>query len=255
MIQQEQARRAALITGANGGIGQALCMAFADVGYRVIATDLAQQCAQHSSLPNAYISLDLAALPRNPDLQSDFLQRLTRQLDGCLLHVCVNNAAVQILGQLEDIADADFQHTLDVNLFAPLVLSRLLLPLLEAAGGSIVNIGSVHSRLTKPEFVAYATSKAGLRGLTQALAVDTGSRVRVNIIEPAAIATPMLIEGFTGHPDGISQLERYHPVSRIGQPADVASIAVFLASDQARFLNGATVNLDGGIGSRLHDPS
>jgi NAD(P)-dependent dehydrogenase (short-subunit alcohol dehydrogenase family) len=254
VTEQAQPKRAALITGANGGIGQALCAAFADAGYRVIATDVAQQYAQHSPLLHAYIPLDLAVLPRNPELQSDFLQRLIQQLDGCLLHVCVNNAAVQIIGALSEIADQDFQRTFDVNVFAPLVLARLLLPLLEASGGSIINIGSVHARATKPGFVSYATSKSALHGLTQALAVDVGGRIRVNTIQPAAVATEMLRAGFADNPRGYAAIESYHPVGRIAEPREIARMAVMLASDDASFVNGAALDMHGGIGIRLHDP-
>lgn len=251
MTEHEQPKRAALITGANGGIGQALCSAFADAGYRVIATDVSPD----SALPNVYIPLDLASLPRNPELQSDFLERLTQQLNGCSLHACVNNAAVQILGHLDQIDDADFQRTLDVNIFAPLVLARLLLPLLEACGGSIVNIGSIHAQATKPGFVSYATSKAALRGLTQALAVDLGPRARVNVIQPAAVATEMLRAGFDNDPDGYAELAAYHPVGRIAEPIEIARMAVVLAADDAAFVSGAAFDMNGGIGARLYDPS
>jgi NAD(P)-dependent dehydrogenase (short-subunit alcohol dehydrogenase family) len=250
VTEQAQPKRAALITGANGGIGQALCAAFADAGYRIIATDVARD----SALPHTYIPLDLSELPRNPELQSAFLRRVTQQLNGCSLHACVNNAAVQILGHLEQIKDAGFQRTFDVNLFAPLVLARLLLPLLEAAGGSIINIGSIHAQATKPGFVSYATSKAALRGLTQALAVDLGPRVRVNVIQPAAVATEMLRAGFESDPDGYTALTAYHPVGRIAEPLEVAQMAVLLASERAAFVSGSAIDMHGGIGVRLHDP-
>jgi NAD(P)-dependent dehydrogenase (short-subunit alcohol dehydrogenase family) len=246
----EAAAAATLITGAHGGIGRALCEAFALAGYRVIATDNAATSEAHED----YIPLDLAALPRNPEVQQDFLQDLSQVLGDSPLKVCVNNAAVQVLGHLEDLSDQGFQHTLDVNLFSPMVLARLLLPMLEAAQGSIINIGSIHARATKPGFVAYATSKAALHGLTQALAVDLGGRVRVNTIQPAAVATPMLKAGFADNPEGYAELARFHPVQRIAEPAEIARVAVLLASDHAGFISGTAVDMHGGIGVRLHDP-
>lgn len=241
---------AALITGAEGGIGQALVDGFRQAGYRVIGTDLPTT----SKACEIYFPFDLAALPRNPQAQQDFLEQLIRALDGCSLKVCLNNAAVQLLGHLEAVTDKGFQQSLDVNLFAPMVLARMLLPLLAEAGGSIINVGSIHARATKPGFVAYATSKAALHGLTQALAVDLGGRVRVNTIQPAAVATPMLKAGFADNPDGYADLARFHPAQRIAEPAEIATLAVFLASDHAGFLNGSAVDIDGGIGVRLHDP-
>jgi NAD(P)-dependent dehydrogenase (short-subunit alcohol dehydrogenase family) len=243
-------RQAALITGALGGIGRALCEAFTNAGYRVIATDRHPDSAAYPH----YIPLDLAALPRNEPLQRAFLAQLGPELDGHPLHVCVNNAAVQILGHLSETADPDFQRTLDVNVFAPLVLARILLPLLEDSGGSIVNIGSIHARATKPGFVSYATSKSALQGLTQALAIDLGPRVRVNVIQPAAVATEMLKAGFSDNPAKLAQLQAYHPVGRIAAPEEIARMAVLLASNDFSFISGATIDMHGGIGVRLHDP-
>ena len=170
------------------------------------------------------------------------------------LKVLVNNAAVQILGDSAELTVASWQRTLEVNVLAPFLLTQALLQHLEHAKGSVINIASVHARLTKPGFVAYATSKAALVGLTRSMAVDLGKRVRVNAICPAAIATPMLLEGFDGNEAALEQLSSMHPVGRIGTPADVASAAIFLASDQAAFMSGAILGVDGGIGGRLHDP-
>jgi NAD(P)-dependent dehydrogenase (short-subunit alcohol dehydrogenase family) len=243
-------RPAALITGATGGIGSALCQAFADANYFVIATDLKEA----STEGDAYIPLDLSRLPRHAQYQSEFLERLEVALSGRPLRACVNNAAVQLLAPLQDISDDDFQNTLDVNLFAPMILTRLLAPKLEASSGSVVNIGSIHARATKPRFVAYATSKAALRGMTQALAVDLGPRVRVNIIEPAAVATDMLRAGLADEPDAYKRLQDHHPIGRIATPAEVANAALFLASPTSGFLTGSVLELHGGIAVRLHDP-
>jgi NAD(P)-dependent dehydrogenase (short-subunit alcohol dehydrogenase family) len=250
MSAKPDARQAALITGALGGIGRALCAAFTNAGYRVIATDRQPDPAV---FPH-YISLDLAELPRNEPLQQAFLAQLKQKLDGHSLYACVNNAAVQILGHLGETTDQNFQRTLDVNVFAPLILARLLLSLLEDSGGSIINIGSIHARATKPGFVSYATSKSALQGLTQALAIDLGPRVRVNVIQPAAVATEMLKAGFADDPAKLAQLQAYHPVGRIAPPEEIARMAVLLASDNFSFISGTTIDMHGGIGVRLHDP-
>lgn len=243
-------RPAALITGANGEIGQALCVAFSDAGYRVIATDIGGTV----SPPWRYIPLDLSRLPHSPELQEGFLAELEPALGSSLLKVCVNNAATQILGHLGTISDGDFAHTIAVNLFAPLILGRTLLPMLEASAGNIINIGSIHANTTKPGFVSYATSKAALLGLTKALAVDLGGRVRVNIIQPAAVATEMLRAGFAVSPSSYEALETYHPIGRVGRPEEIARMAVMIASDDVGFLTGAAIDMHGGIGARLHDP-
>ncbi len=251
MIESAPMQGAALVTGALGGVGTALCEAFSKAGYKVIPTD---KNAGSGTTPEHFLPLDLTLLPHNEALQQRFLAQLEQALNGHELRVCVNNAATQILGHLGEITDVDFQRTLSVNVFAPLVLARLLLPKLEHSSGSIVNIGSIHARATKPGFVSYATSKSALHGLTQALAVDLGGKVRVNTIQPAAVATEMLRTGFADNPEGYAALEAYHPVGRIGEPHEIAHMAVTLASSEAGFVNGAAIDMDGGIGVRLHDP-
>jgi NAD(P)-dependent dehydrogenase (short-subunit alcohol dehydrogenase family) len=108
--------------------------------------------------------------------------------------------------------------------------------------------------LTKKNFVAYATSKAALSGMTKAMAVDLGGRVRVNAIEPAAIETDMLKAGFEGKSELYRQLEAYHPLGRIGRPEEVARLALAMIEGGIDFLDGACVGLDGGISGCLIDP-
>ena len=108
----------------------------------------------------------------------------------------INNAAVQRLDHVKNIKLEDWQESLNVNLTGPMLLSKLFLNRLETNHGCIINIGSIHQQLTKPEFVTYATTKSALIGLTKAMAVDLEGRVRVNAISPAAIETEMLKAGF-----------------------------------------------------------
>jgi NAD(P)-dependent dehydrogenase (short-subunit alcohol dehydrogenase family) len=166
----------------------------------------------------------------------------------------INNAAVQILKPSGQLTLDDWQHTLNINLLAPFLLAQALLPELEKAKGSVINIASVHAVATKPEFVCYATSKAALVGLTKSMAVDLGPRVRINAICPAAVATPMLRAGFEGRKDAFEELSRMHPLGRVASPDEIAGVALFLASSQAGFITGTSIYVDGGICSRLHDP-
>ena len=253
--------KVALITGAAGGIGAALTQAFKDVGYRVVATDVAVKNgpddgeAMAIALTNGdFVPVDLDRLSADAEYRRDSLAALRRAVGEDDLSVLVNNAAVQHLGGLDAVTVDTWQSTLNVNLTAPLLLSQAFVSNLEAAAGSIVNISSIHRRLTKRGFVAYATSKAALAGLTRALAVDLGGRVRVNAIAPAATATPMLEAGFVARPELRAALDDAHPVGRIARPDEVARLAVFLASPEAGFMSGAVVDLDGAVGARLHDP-
>lgn len=241
-----------LVTGAAGGIGRTLTEVFLDAGYRVIASDRAPPPEGLSCTD--YLQCDLEQFVRDPGEAERFLADVRGLIRGDGLKVLVNNAAVQIFGGAESLGRDDWRSTLDVNVVAPFLLIQGLLADLAAVKGSVINIGSIHARLTKRDFVAYATSKAAIAGLTRALAVDLGPRVRINAIEPAAIATEMLRAGFADRPELYRRLSDHHPQRCIGEPGEVARLALALASGGMSFLHGACIGLDGGIGARLHDP-
>jgi NAD(P)-dependent dehydrogenase (short-subunit alcohol dehydrogenase family) len=242
--------KTALITGALGGIGQSLCAEFQRAGYFVIGTDKREgACAC-----NAFLNIDIRELYSSAEVRAKLVRDVKAIIGQNGLTVLVNNAATQILNKTDDIQIADWDATLETNLIAPFLLLQALLPELERAKGSVVNIASIHSVATKPAFVCYATSKAALVGMTRALAVDLGPRVRVNAINPAATATPMLLAGFEGKSKELDELAKKHPLERIAQPWEVAKTAIFLASEDAAFITGACIHIDGGIGGRLHDP-
>lgn len=239
--------RQVLITGIAGGIGSAMASAFRKAGYYVYGVDR----EEHYDAPcDRFIQVDIHRFVQDTAYRIEASERLERLVPR--LTVLVNNAAVRKLDSLDHIKLEDWHETLNVNLTAPLLLSRLFLTHLEKSGGSILNIGSIHQQLTQPRFVAYTASKSALIGLTKALAVDLQGRVRVNAVSPGAVDTPMLHNSMdkTG---GLDALRAVYPMQRIGNPDDVAKLAVFVVSEEASFLNGANISLDGGIGSVLSD--
>lgn len=240
---------AVIITGSAGGIGQALVEEYIKAGYFTVGLD-----KEDSGYADVNITVDLIKVVNDDNSAVLLMKQITKAIEGKTLKALVNNAAIQILGSVEDAKLADFKKTLDINLTAPFLLTKLLFDKLKDTKGCVVNIGSIHAKLTKPKFISYATSKAALQGLTQAMAVDFGKHVRVNLIQPAAIATDMLVDGFKDNPDGLKDLESYHPSGIIGNPNDIAKLAVFLTSEDARFMNGSVIGIDGAISARLHDP-
>lgn len=243
-----------VITGACGGIGTALTSCFKNAGYFVVATDQKKRPTE-SVKYDFYLSAELENTVNDPEYAKTIFNTIIEACPPDSIHVLVNNAAVQILGGLNTLTPADWHQTLDVNLIAPFIWAQGFASEIEKDQGSIINIGSIHARLTKKDFVAYATSKAALSGMTRALAIDVGSRIRVNGIEPAAIDTLMLKEGFVGNEEGYAELEAYHPLGRIGRAKEVGRLAVFLADKSVGFTHGATIAVDGGIGARLFDPA
>ncbi len=242
-------KNAAIITGSAGGIGKALVNEFKKAGYHTIGID-----QHHAKCADINIVCDLSELVNNKEAELKLYEQIIEALHGNVLRILINNAAVQILDDIEHAELTDFKKTMDVNLIAPFLLSKLFFQRLKESKGSIINIGSIHAKQTKQKFIAYATSKAALKGLTQAMAIDFGKYVRVNIIQPAAISTEMLVDGFKNNPEGLKQLEFFHPSGFLGAPKDVAKLAVFLSKDESRFINGASIDIDGAIGVRLHDP-
>jgi NAD(P)-dependent dehydrogenase (short-subunit alcohol dehydrogenase family) len=235
-----------LITGVNGGIGQALAIHFNSQGWHVIGTDI-QPTSTCDSI-HEFIPCDLAI---GVDAIGNYLDK---QPDRPL-HCLINNAAIQITGKFAEISTADLLISLQVNVVAAFSLSKLLFNCLTAARGTIINISSIHATLTKPGFLAYSVSKAALSGLTRAMALDIGDKIRVNAIEPAAVATDMLIQGFGENIDGLNQLNEFHPTGKLGTPEEIARLAHLIASEQLPFLNGSCISIDGGIRCRLHDPA
>lgn len=239
------------ITGAVGGIGRSLCQMFKDKGYFVLASD---RINADDVICDAFVQADLEKFCRAANYRERIIQSILNALSGQGLNALINNAAIQIVKPTDELTVEDMHTTLDVNLVAPFLLTKLLLPTLESVSGTVVNISSIHSRLTKPQFVCYATSKAALLGLTKSMAVDLGPRVRVNAICPAAVETPMLIAGFSGKENCLTELSKKHPVQRLAKPTEIAHTALFLVDNNCTFITGESINVCGGIGSRLHDP-
>ncbi|MCP4156977.1 MAG: SDR family oxidoreductase [bacterium] len=249
-MKQEKPMPNAVITGAAGGIGKALCDVFHAEGYRVIGIDKQEI---NESLPYRMKRFDISHIQRNPEETEEFYKEVEVLLGG-KLDVLINNAAVQVVKGIEEIEPGDWQETLDTNLLAPFWLIRHFLPHLRKVKGSVVNIASIHALLTKAKFSTYAVSKGALLTMTRALAVELAPDIRVNAIIPAATDTPMLRAGFKGNMEKMNELGECHPLGRIARPEEVAQTALFLAANQASFITGASIHVDGGIGSVLHDP-
>lgn len=170
-------RKTALITGASGEIGQSLCSVFRNDGYKVIALDRTEKLVD----ADFFVKADLNKICNDSNYCLEIVDQihtLVTVSEG--LDVLINNAAIQIIKPMIQIGIADWNQTLNVNLIAPFLLTQKLFSLLEKARGSVVNISSIHAKLTKPEFSCYATSKAALLGLTKSMAVELGSKVRID---------------------------------------------------------------------------
>ncbi|SEO26704.1 NAD(P)-dependent dehydrogenase, short-chain alcohol dehydrogenase family [Mucilaginibacter gossypiicola] len=240
--------KAVVITGVLGGIGSQLAKTFKEKGYEVIGLDVKDSQPEYC---DKFFKFNLNEYCANPEYKASIEATFDKEIPE--LFALINNAAVQILSNLDEITLQDWNQTLNVNLTGPLMLSQFFLKRLEKAKGSIINIASIHHQLTKKRFLAYASSKSALVGLTKALSVDLQGRVRVNAISPAAIDTQMLRDGFDNDEAKVQMLNELHPSQRIGKPREVSQLALLLAEDELGFINGANINIDGGISNVLKD--
>ena len=242
----------ALVTGANGGIGKAIAICFAENGYSVIATDITEFTVETENIVN--LNIDLEQIVLDEQYAKDFAAKVDAITSGEGLTALINNAAIQVLGSVKEVTRRDWLTSMNVNVSAPFFMSQLFLNSLKENKGAVVNVSSIHALQTKRNFVTYATTKGALSSLTRNMAVDLGNAVRVNAIEPAAVSTEMLRAGFEGKEDQFKLLEAFHPIARIASPEEVAQLALFLCTDKASFIHGACINATGGIHGCLSDP-
>jgi meso-butanediol dehydrogenase / (S,S)-butanediol dehydrogenase / diacetyl reductase len=243
------AGKVAIITGGGSGIGKAIAMAFVREGAEVV---IAGRDSKKLDLAAAEIGPDCLAV--SADVSSaGSVEKLVSATLGRFkqINVLVNNAAVLLPGTAESLSEQDFDQTFDINVKGLWLMSRAVVPHMRVAGGgSIVNIGSVLSMLGARNRVAYSASKGAVMAMTKAMALDhAAENIRVNCIAPGIVATEM-VEKFNADPAARRQREAMHPMGRFGQPEDVASAAVFLASDESRWTTGSVMTIDGGYSAQ-----
>src|ERR1700704_1484098 len=243
------ADKVAIITGGGSGIGKAIAQAFVREGARVV---IAGRDGKKLELAAAEIGGDCLAVAADVST----VEGVKKLVDAVLkkfeqINILVNNAAVLLPGTAESLTDAEFDQTLNVNVRGVWLASRAVLPHMRAGGGgSIINIGSVLSLLGARNRVAYAASKGAVVAMTKAMALDHApENIRVNCIAPGIVATEMVAK-FNTDEAARRQREAMHPMGRFGQPEDVASAAVFLASDESGWTTGSVLTVDGGYSAQ-----
>ena len=250
--------RNVLVTGGSSGIGQAIAVRFAEYGANVAINYLrqpeeaagteeqVQACVnkvQREGVRDVLVRGDVS----NED---DVVRMVGEAVDGLGgIDVLVNNAGIQISRPTEELSSEDFDRVLAVNLRGAFMCAREAIRHFLAAGkpGSIVNISSVHQLIPKPGYVGYSASKGGMQNLTRTLALEYAGRgIRVNGIGPGATVTP-INRAWIEDPEKRRQVEEHIPMQRAGDADEMAGVTAFLASDDAGYITGQTIFVDGGL--------
>lgn len=251
-----------LVTGGSSGIGQSIAVRFGHEGANVAINYLSNQaeaeatqgqiraayeeCAHQIQDCGVEVSLHQADVSKEDDVKQMF-DEVIEKLGG--VDILVNNAGIQISGASHAIDAADFDKVVAVNLRGVYLCARKALQhWLDAdTEGTIINVSSVHQIIPKPKFVGYSASKGGMQNLTRTLALEYADRgIRVNAIGPGATITP-INQAWVDDPEKMAMVETHIPMERAGRSEEMAAIVAFLASDEAAYVTGQTLYVDGGL--------
>ncbi len=236
--------KTALVTGGASGIGEATCRELDRAGARVIVADINLEGAK-------VLAAQLAGgSATEMDVTSqESIGQAARELQQ--LDILINCAGIGHVGTIADVNAEDFDRLMKVNVYSIFFVTQALLPLLLKTRGSIVNVGSVAGMVGIKQRFAYCTSKGAVLAMTRQLAVDYPKELRVNAVAPGTVQTPFVeayLEKYHSHEKEKirEQLIARQPIGRLGTAEDVASLIRYLCSDEAEFVNGSVISIDGG---------
>ena len=238
-----------VITGGSNGIGLACAEKFFNDGFNVAILDTVKPLVYPVSERWFYLACDVS------DAKS-----VAASMDKIMAHFgainyLVNNAGIQRYGSIENTTEDDWDLVMNVNLRSYFLCSKYVLPhMRKSNGGAIINISSVQAFVSQENVVAYATAKTAILGLTRSMAIDLAPDIRCVAVCPGTVDTPMLQNALALSPDPAAVMQEcidMHPVERIGNPNEVASLVKFLCSEDAGFITGESIRIDGGLGIKI----
>jgi len=248
--------KVAIVTGAGKGIGWGIAKVFSQEGAKVVVVDWDEEAGKKTAEEIRQSGGDAIFVHCDVSNEEQVKAMVQATLDKYgRIDVLVNNAGIGVYKPVLEATSEDWDRCLAVNLKSVFLCSKYAIPHMQAAGkGAIVNISSVHSHATVNGVAPYAASKGGITALTRNMAIDYGPTIRVNAIAPGWVLTPLIQSIFDSYPDPAEQrrlVEQRQVMKRIGRPEDIGHAAAFLASDEASFITGTQLFVDGGLTAQL----
>ena len=248
-MSKKLAGKVAVVTGASKGIGASIAKHFAEEGAAVVVNysssraDADRVVAEITSNGGKAIAVQ-ANVAKQDDVRRLFAE--AREAFGPL-DILVNNAGIYEFAPLENVTAEHFHKMFDLNVLGVLFASQEAVKYFGPAGGNIINLSSIVSLTAVPNAAVYSATKAAVDAVTRSLAAELGSRhIRVNAISPGMVETEGVKSAGIGESDLRKQIESQTPLGRIGQPQDIASAAVFLASNDSAWITGESLRISGG---------
>jgi len=248
--------KVALITGAASGIGRATALRFAAEGARLALCDLNETSLQAVIAETGLAETDIFA--RGVDVaDGDATEAFVRDAGTFLggIDILVNNAGIGSFGHIDEITPEQWRRTFAVDVDSIFFASRAALPFLRRSAGCIVNTASISGQFADPGLAAYCAAKGAVVNLTRQLAVDhADDGIRVNCICPGGVSSPML-SGHMRDESFMAEYERLVPMRRVGTPEEMAGCIAFLASEDATYITGIDLTVDGGVTAKTGQPN
>jgi len=245
--------KVALITGAGRGIGRAIAQKMAHEGAKVVLAEIDLESAQRTAEELQKDGCQALAMQTDITHEMEVEAAVRRAIEHFgRVDILVNNAGKNFYFDATTMSEADWDNAMNVDVKGAWLCCKHVLPFMKAANaGSIINIASVHARITAPGHFPYAAAKSALVGLTRNLALDYAPyNIRVNAICPGWVRTDLVQGWFDQQPDPKATEDRvlsFQPLQRIGTPQEIANFVAFVASDEASFITGAELVIDGGM--------